>query len=130
YPNNSLYTVFDKFRYVEYYFKENARFHKISEVAINIYLDKVIKKSNEGALMDELVLSLVSDDISEKDAQDFINTLIDSQFILSELEFTLTGEDYFEKLINKFTEDRFNFYEAKVVKDLIIKLKAKISSLD
>jgi len=130
YPNNSLYTVFDKFRYVEYYFKENARFHKISEVAINIYLDKIIKQAAEGVLMDELTISLVSDDISEKDAQDFINTLIDSQFIISELEFTLTGEDYFEKLINKFTEDRFDFYEAKVVKDLIIKLKAKISSLD
>src|SRR5690606_34007968 len=28
FPNNSLYTVFDKYRYVEYYFKETARFHK------------------------------------------------------------------------------------------------------
>ena len=130
YPNNSLYTVFDKYRYVEYYFKENARFHKISEVAINNYLDILIHKSKKGALVDELISCLVSDEITEKEAHDFINTLIDSQFIVSELEFTLTGEDYFEKLIQKFSEDRFDFYEAKVVKNLIVKLKSKISSLD
>ena len=38
FPNNSIYTVFDKYRFVEYYFKKNARLHKISEVVANEYL--------------------------------------------------------------------------------------------
>jgi len=130
YPNTSLYTVFDKYRYVEYYFKKNARFHKISEVEINKYLTLIVDKASEGVLIKDLVAILVSDDITEKDASDFINTLIDSQFLVSELEFTLTGEDYFECLIAKFEEPRFDFYEAGVLKNLLIKLKGKISTLD
>jgi len=130
YPNTSLYTVFDKFRYVEYYFKKNARFHKISEVEANDYLSLIIDRSKEGVLIEDLVRVLISDDINENDALEFINTLIDGQFLVSELEFTLTGDDYFEQLIRKFSEDRFNFYEAQVLKDLLVKLKTKISVLD
>ncbi|MBP2832396.1 lantibiotic dehydratase [Aquimarina sp. U1-2] len=130
YPNNSLYTVFDKYRYVEYYFKDNARYHKISEVAINEYLNKITTRAKEGAVLSDLVQELVSNDISEKEAIEFMNTLIDSQFLISELEFTLTGDDYFNTLMHKFSEKRFDFYEAQVVKNLIVKLKNKISSLD
>ena len=49
---------------------------------------------------------------------------------MSELEFTLTGADYFEKLISIFNEDRFNFHEAQVIRELIVNLKEKISTLD
>lgn len=128
--NNSLYTVFDKYRYVEYYFKENVRFHKISEVEITEYLELILEKSKNGILIKDLIPILISDDISEQDSLDFINTLIESQFIISELEFTITGEDYFEKLLNIFSEKRFDFYEGQVVKKLITNLKNKINELD
>jgi lantibiotic biosynthesis protein len=130
YSNNSMYTVFDKFRYVEYYFKENVRFHKISEVEITEYLELIIEKSKKGILLQDLIDSIVSEDVTQKDAVDFINTLIESQFIVSELEFSVTGEDYFDKLLATFSEDRFDFYEAQVVKKLITNLKEKINGLD
>ncbi|WP_310557342.1 lantibiotic dehydratase [Flavobacterium sp.] len=128
--NNSLYTVFDKYRYVEYYFKDNVRFHKISEVEITEYLELIIEKSKNGILIKDLIPILVSDDISEQDSLEFINTLIESQFIVSELEFTITGEDYFEKLLRTFSEERFDFYEGHVVKKLVTNLKNKINELD
>ncbi|WP_300489386.1 lantibiotic dehydratase [Flavobacterium sp.] len=130
FPNTSVYTVFDKFRYVEYYFKKNARLHKISEVLATEYLDIVLKKAANGATISELAQHLISDEITEKDALAFINTIIDSQFLVSELEFTLTGADYFETLIAKFKEDRFAFHEAQVILELILTLKEKISNLD
>ncbi len=130
FPNNSIYTVFDKYRYVEYYFKKNARLHKISEVMATEYLDVVLKNATNGATISELAHYLISDEITEKDAVAFINTIIDSQFLVSELEFTLTGEDYFEKLIAKFNEERFAFHEAQVIRELIVNLKEKISTLD
>ncbi|WP_177730691.1 lantibiotic dehydratase [Flavobacterium inviolabile] len=130
FPNNSIYTVFDKYRFVEYYFKKNARLHKISEVVANEYLELLLEKAKNGATIAEMAQHLISDEINEKDAKDFINTIIDSQFLVSELEFTLTGQDYFEKLIAKFNEDRFAFHEAQVIKELILNLKEKISSLD
>jgi thiopeptide-type bacteriocin biosynthesis protein len=130
YSNNSIYTVFDKYRYVEYYFKENVRFHKISEVEISEYLTLIFEKAKGGVLLNELAGLLVSDEISLKDANEFIDTLIESQFIVSELEFTITGEDYFEKLLKIFSEERFDFYEAEVIKELITNLKTKINFLD
>ncbi|MWB95926.1 hypothetical protein GON26_16285 [Flavobacterium sp. GA093] len=128
--NNSIYTVFDKYRYVEYYFKDNVRFHKISEVEISDYLEQIFEKAKNGILLSELVNHLVSDEITEKDAKEFINTLIQSQFIVSELEFTITGEDYLDKLLKVFSEKRFDFYEAQVIKELITNLKSKINYLD
>jgi lantibiotic biosynthesis protein len=130
YPNNSIYTVFNKYRYVEYYFKDNVRFHKISEVEITDYLTLILEKSKNGVLIKDLLLLLISDDISQNDALEFINTLIDSQFITSELEFTVTGEDYFEKVSKIFSEDRFDFYEGNVIKKLILNLKERINFLD
>jgi len=130
YSNNSIYTVLDKYRYVEYYFKENVRFHKISEVEMSDYLELIFEKAKNGVLLSELADLLVSDEISLKDAQEFIDTLIQSQFIVTELEFTITGEDYFEKLLRIFSEARFDFYEAEVIKELITNLKSKINSLD
>jgi thiopeptide-type bacteriocin biosynthesis protein len=130
YSNNSTYKVFDKYRYVEYYFKDNVRFHKISEVEISEYLELIFEKAKTGILLSELVNHLISDEITAQDANEFIDTLIKSQFILSELEFTITGEDYFEKLLRIFSEERFNFYEAEVIKELISNLKNKINFLD
>lgn len=130
YSNNSIYTVFDKYRYVEYYFKENVRFHKISEVEISEYLEQIFEKAKTGVLLSELVDHLISDEISAQDAKEFIDTLIQSQFIVTELEFTITGEDYLDKLLKVFSEKRFEFYEAEVIKELITNLKTKINALD
>jgi lantibiotic biosynthesis protein len=130
YPNSSLYTVFEKYRYVEYYFKDNTRMHKISEVEISDYLDLILEKSKKGILIHEIVSLLVSESVTEAEALEFINTLIASQFIVSELEFTLTGEDYFEKLVKTFSEKRFDCPDGQVVRTLINRLKNKINALD
>jgi lantibiotic biosynthesis protein len=130
YPNNTIYTVFDKYRYVEYYFKESVRFHKISEVEITEYLALILEKSKNGIFFQDLIPLLVSDDVSQHDAVEFINTLIESQFITSEMEFTITGEDYFDKLLKIFSQPRFDFYEGHVVQKLLTNLKNKINDLD
>jgi lantibiotic biosynthesis protein len=130
YPNSSLYTIFEKYRYVEYYFKDTTRMHKISEVEISDYLDLILEKSKKGILIQDIVKLLVSDAVTEAEALEFINTLIESQFIVSELEFTLTGDDYFEKLCKNFSEKRFDCPDGQVVRTLLNRLKDKINALD
>jgi lantibiotic biosynthesis protein len=130
YPNSSLYTVFEKYRYVEYYFKDTTRMHKISEVEISDYLDLILEKSKEGILIHDSIPFLVSESVTEAEALEFINTLIASQFIVSELEFTLTGDDYFEKLCQTFSEKRFDCSDGQVVRTLLNRLKDKINALD
>jgi hypothetical protein len=55
YPNNSMYKVMDKYRFVEFYFKDRVRSHKISEVDINEYLEKMIVIAEKGATIGELI---------------------------------------------------------------------------
>lgn len=128
--NSTLYKVGNKYRYVEFYYKNSVRFHKISEVEFSNYLDLIIEQATHFILPNELAQFLVSEDISFQDAHEFINTLIDNQFLVSELEFTLTGEDYFEKIIKLFSEERFNFHEGKITKDLLNNLRNRINYLD
>jgi len=130
YPNNSMYKVMDKYRFVEYYFKDRTRCHKISEVDINDYLEKTIAVAKNGATISELIKPITDDNISDEDARAFINQIIDSQFFVNELEFTLTGEDYLENLLKVLDQDRFEFYEANVVKKLLHSLKSKITAID
>lgn len=130
YPNNSMYKVMDKYRFVEYYFKDRARCHKISEVDINEYLEKTITIAQKGATISELIKPITDDNISTEDARAFINQVVDSQFFVNELEFTLTGDDYLESLLEVLAEKRFDFYEANVVKKLLLSLKSKISAID
>lgn len=130
YPNNSMYKVMDKYRFVEYYFKDKSRCHKISEVDINYFLEKTIQIAQKGATINELIKPITDDNISVEDARAFINQVIDSQFFVNELEFTLTGDDYLECLLAVLAEDRFNFYEANTVKELLLSLKNKITNID
>ncbi len=131
FPNNSMYKVMDKYRYVEYYFnKDNVRCHKISEVDINEYLEMTLEAAKNGALISDIIKPIVNDGIAEEDAINFINQVIDSQFFTSEIEFTLTGDDYLEALLKTLNEKRFDFYEANTIKKLLTTLKEKITDLD
>ena len=130
YPNNSMYKVMDKYRFVEYYFKDRVRCHKISEVDINGYLEKTIEIAKHGATVQDLIKPITDDNISAEDAKNFIHQVIDSQFFVNELEFTLTGEDYLEHLLAILAEERFDFYEANTVKELLYALKKKITNID
>src|SRR5690606_8654312 len=64
YPNSSLYSVQDRLRYIEYYYKEKSRVHKISAVDSSIYLQKILQKAKTGVKFDELALTIVDDAIT------------------------------------------------------------------
>ena len=95
YPNNSLYKIGQQFRYVEYtYNKRNRREHSLEAVAYTDYLHIIINKAQPGATIKELAMLLVDDDITLQDSTDFIYQLIDNQVLVSELEPTVTGQDF------------------------------------
>jgi class I lanthipeptide synthase len=99
YPNNSLYKTIGDYRYVEYHLEENNRTYSLQEIDKSHYIDKVVNESIEGKRIDQLAEILVCDEISKKDALEFIKELINNQILTSEVEPTITGKDYFEKLI-------------------------------
>ena len=99
YPNTSIYKLGNTYRYVEYEIKDNRRVHKITKVDYTDYLAKIIGKSTKGAKIGKLITFLVTDDITESEAEDFINELIESQILINDLEPNLTGNNYFDSII-------------------------------
>ncbi|WP_299135639.1 lantibiotic dehydratase [uncultured Tenacibaculum sp.] len=101
YPNTSIYKVGNNYRYIEHYYKNNKRFHKICSVDFSSYLAFILKETAKGLTIKELVFLIVDEDVRENEALNFINELIEAQLIVSDLEPNVTGEDYFNKIIYK-----------------------------
>ena len=95
FPNNSIYLIANTYRYVEYYYLNNQRYHKVNKVDYSIYLQTILSKSQEGLTKQELVSLITDPEITKEDVTNFIDELIDSQLLISHLQPTLTGSDYF-----------------------------------
>lgn len=103
-PNTSLYLVGNDYRYVEYYYANNRRHHKVNRVESSEYLFDVLNAAKKNLTKLELADILITDEISKEDALYFIDELIDSQLLVNQLEPTVTGNDYFNVLILKLNE--------------------------
>jgi len=99
YPNTSLYSKGKKYRYIEYKYVGERRVNRISAIQRSSYLDSLLKKSYKGATIIELQQVVLSNEILEEAALDFINEVIDSQILVGELSPSVTGEDMLTKMI-------------------------------
>lgn len=73
--------------------------HTISSVERSKYLDAILKKAASGIMIKEIESYLKEQGIEESEAQLFIESLIQSQLLVSELDVNITGEAYLLKLI-------------------------------
>ncbi|WP_326984097.1 lantibiotic dehydratase family protein [Chryseobacterium sp. MYb264] len=95
YPNDSMYAIDDKIRYLENKLNENRYILEVSSVDKSFYLYKILTKSKNGISKKELVEYILSldSDLSFEDVFDFITECIESRLILSELTPSLTEPD-------------------------------------
>ncbi|MCD6020034.1 MAG: Lantibiotic dehydratase domain protein [Bacteroidetes bacterium] len=104
YPNTSIYLIGNSYRYVEYNYINNRRFHKINKVDFTPYLEHILNQSKIGLTQEQISLLLINDEISKQEVDDFINELIDVQLLITQLEPTVTGADYFDVLLKNLKE--------------------------
>lgn len=108
YPNNSMYRIGEKMRYVEYSFSNARRSHHISAVDASEYLMRIINEAKQGRRLIHLAQLIVDDEITIDDAKAFIDEIVASQLLTSELEPTVIGADPLEQMIsvlNKYPEN-------------------------
>jgi hypothetical protein len=123
FPNTSIYKSGSQLRYVEYEYINNIRQHNIMAVEDSIYLQKIFKASEKGMSMIEIINLLVDDDNSFEEVSDFVEELISSQILISELEPTASGQEFLGQVKSvllklKDTQEQLNiinYVEAKLL---------------
>lgn len=104
YPNNTLYKLGRHRRYIEYKYSDNRRMHTISSVERSKYLDAILKKAASGILVEEMLDYLNEQGIEKGDAHCFVENLIQSQLLISELDVVIVGEVYWDKIITVLSQ--------------------------
>lgn len=98
--NNTIYRNGDALRYVEYRLTNSQRNHHLAKVETSCYLDSILERARQGAKIKELMNAIVSDEVAEEDTATFIDELIESKLLLSELEPVVTGQEPHKALLH------------------------------
>lgn len=107
-PNPTLYKVGNQLRYIEYRLQAKSRTHHLVDIEDDEFIQKILTEAQTGASLTTLAALLVDEEITIEDATTFVEELVDSQLLLSELEPTVTGEEYLFrliKLLKKYPEE-------------------------
>ncbi|WP_348811982.1 lantibiotic dehydratase family protein [Flavobacterium maritimum] len=126
YPNNSIYKLGDFYRYVEYNYVKTKREHSISALRKSTLLEEILFQAKLGVTIDEMVFLLADDEDEKEEAFEFVNQLIDFQFLVSELDATLTGSDEWERVLTIFSK----IPSLKLDYELFQKLRKQFLELD
>ncbi|MCG8457798.1 MAG: lantibiotic dehydratase family protein, partial [Holophagales bacterium] len=100
YPSSSLYRAAGRLRYVEARLDGRARSHHLVAVDAEEYLEAVLEQASGGATLGELARGLAErEEVSEEEAREFLDEMVDSQLLVSELEPPVTGREPIHDLI-------------------------------
>ncbi len=99
FPNSSIYKYGKQLRYVEYRYIEKRRIHHLVAIDDSEYIQAILKTAENGSDIKALAELLVDDEINFDEATEFINELISSQLLVSELEPAITGHEFLEQLL-------------------------------
>ena len=113
YTNNSIYELHNRYRYIEIRETPAGRTHRIVSVDKSVYLDMIVSLATDGASLNELVNALTDQGIEKDMALSYVLDIVDSRLLLSELELTVIGEDYFQKIVGAI--ERFENENAEII---------------
>ena len=99
FPNSSMYTSGDFYRYVEYKYNNKKRVHSVSEIRKSTILSKIVTHSKKGLLISQIISLIIEDESEKEEAFFFVEELIKNQFLVSELEAVVTGDDEWSRVL-------------------------------
>jgi len=98
-PNSSLYPVGQTLRFTEYVYRDGYRKYQLSSVPQTEYLLSLMQTARDGASYEKLLQQLQGFGVSILNATEYLNELIDSQVLVSNLELAITGGDPLQRLL-------------------------------
>jgi thiopeptide-type bacteriocin biosynthesis protein len=130
YPNNSIYPVADTFRYAGFTVKNKFRNYELAAVSRSPYLETLLSVATGGATIDQLCAAIVDEEITADDAREFIDELIVNQLLVSELEPTVTGEEFFSYLLSRLSTLSGTAAIAETLREIQQLLSERITGVD
>ena len=107
-PNTSLYRAADRIRYVESRQGEKGRVHHLVAVEADEFLTLVLERAAGGATLETLAQILVAADpdgeITIEEAEAYVDELIETQLLISDLCPPVTGPQPIDGLIARLAE--------------------------
>ncbi|MFH6936914.1 lantibiotic dehydratase family protein [Flavobacterium sp. FlaQc-30] len=100
FPNSSIYEFGDFYRYIEYKYIKTKREHTITSIRKSDALKDIMLKTKSGLTINEMVSFLASNDSEKEEASEFIIHLINFQFLVSEIDAAVTGNNDFDKVFS------------------------------
>lgn len=125
YPNNSIYKVGSRIRYMEYQYVRGKREYIISLVPLSEELQQVLDFSKHGRTLEDIAGIIINNEITKNEAAEFVEELIDNQILVSELEPNVSGQDFLDEIISVL----YNI-GAKNEAEILILIKYKLNELD
>jgi len=125
YPNNSIYKLGNKIRYIEYQQLDGKREHIISSALISDELKSILDFSKPGKTIHQISKILINAEITIEDAAEFVEELINNQILVSELEPNVSGKDFLDTIISVL-----NRIKAEKEVEILILIKKKLEELD
>lgn len=125
YPNNSIYRVGNKIRYVEYLYTNGKREYIISSAPLSEELQSIFEFSKQGKTIGDIACILINSEITEDEAIEFVEELIDNQVLVSELEPNVSGNDFLQTIISVLHR-----IGAKAETKFLLSIQNKLEELD
>lgn len=116
YPNSTLFKFFDKYRYVEYYYKNNKRYYEVVAVDYSKYLSELLSAAAKGAVVEDLVQVLLDLGFDKDESADFIDEVILNQILVSELEPNVSGPEFQNEIVRIL--EKYNIPAVNVLKEI------------
>ncbi len=126
YPNSSIYRSGKQLRYIEYYYVESRRQHQVIEVDHSPYLRDILKEATSGAYLKDLAFLITDEEVSETEATSFIEELVESQLLVSELEPSVSGPEFMDQLIDRLEGVTGGDHQLHILKTV----KQKLQDID
>ncbi|MBE8719136.1 hypothetical protein C4F40_00135 [Sphingobacterium sp. Ka21] len=101
FKNNTIYRQGDFYKFYQHKPSIHGVANYLSAARSTVALDYLLTVIKNGANYSELVQKLCEKGASRKQASDFVDQIIDSQLLVSELQPNVTGADFFDLMMKK-----------------------------
>ncbi|WNB18522.1 lantibiotic dehydratase [Marivirga arenosa] len=101
FPNETIYPNGNNYRYIEYINTRSSRSYKISGFSGNSLICELLQVAQKGMYFSELKRFLINKKFKEEEVDNYLQQLIESQILVSDLLPSITGEEYFTVLIER-----------------------------